>query len=129
MPPAPGAVVAALAATAAALLAGGCRTHAAGPAPTSSCRTIAVAGERWLAAAPAAERDDTLRFAVELIDGCQAPGIGPALTTCLGGAATAAGARTCPGVIAVHRGAVPRALPHAGAPDDDDDELEPDDEF
>ena len=111
-----------------ALLAG-CGGRAAPAAHKNNCRDVARAGERWIAAATEAERADALAFAVEQIDLCQAPGLGRALTQCLAAATTVAAATSCPGVTAVHRGALAPPLPHGShGVESSDDEYDADDE-
>ena len=69
--------------------AGGARTGA-------SCRAVAVTAERFVAGARPEERDAMLRFAVEVIDLCQAPGLSSATRKCVASAATPEDARACP---------------------------------
>ncbi|MBP8805482.1 MAG: hypothetical protein KBG48_06770 [Kofleriaceae bacterium] len=99
----------------------GCRGGPSRP-PTATCREIGVAGERWLATTAEANRADVLAFAAELIDQCQRPGLPPATKACVGGAPDPATARACPGVTAVHRGAIPPLPSHGGGDDDDRDD-------
>lgn len=99
---------------------------AAAPAQVGpSCRTIALAAERWIAIAPESERERMLRFAVEVIDLCQAPGLSAATRTCVAGADGAAAARRCPALpLTPDRAALPPDERAVKAPADAVDVLE-----
>lgn len=107
-------------------LVAGCGGRAAVPTKDNGCRAVAQAAERWVAAAPAAGREEALRFAVEVIDLCQRPGLGPVARTCVAGAADAAAASACPGLGLVHRATLAplfaQPSPHGGGDDGDDDD-------
>jgi hypothetical protein len=95
----------------------------------NGCRAVARAGERGVAGAPAAQQGEVLRFAVEVIELCQRPGLGPLARTCVSGAADPAAARGCAGLGLVNREARGPLLPHAAPMTDELDELdEPDDD-
>lgn len=117
-------------AMAAAMVLAGCGGRAAPKTGKDSCREVARAGERWIAAATEPERADALAFAVEQIDLCQAPGLGRALAQCLAAATTVAAATSCPGISSVNRGALAPRHPHgsSGSAADDEDDSESEDE-
>lgn len=106
-----------------AVLLAGCAGRAAVPTKDNGCRAVARAAERWVAGAPAAQQGEVLRFAVEVIDLCQRPGLGPLARTCVSGAPDPAAARGCAGLGLVNREARGPLFPHAAA-----DELDADDE-
>ncbi len=111
-----------------AVLLAGCGGRAAAPAKDNGCRAVARAAERWVAGAPAAQQGEVLRFAVEVIDLCQRPGLGPLARTCVSGAPDPAAARGCAGLGLVNREARGPLFPHAAAVTDEVDELDADDE-
>ncbi len=84
---------------------------ATGAKATTSCRAVAQATARWVDGAAAAQRDAMLRFAVEVIDLCQAPGLSATTRTCVAAATTAAEARACPALAVVPlQAAAPRTV-------------------
>lgn len=89
--------------------------HGRGATTTTAnggCRAIAQTAGRYVDQAAAADREGALRFAVELIDLCQGPGIAPATRTCVTTARSPAEARTCPGLAVVPlTAAAPRREP------------------
>jgi hypothetical protein len=61
-----------------------------------TCRELAVRGQALVEGAPAAEREEALRFVVEIVDLCQAPGLALRARSCLVVAPSIAAARSCP---------------------------------
>ncbi len=94
------------------LLVAGCGGRAAVATKDNGCRAVALAAERWLAAAAPARRDETLRVAVEVIELCQRPGLGPLARSCVSGAADVAALAACPGLGLVSRLAPAPLFPH-----------------
>lgn len=96
-----------------AVIVAGCGGRAAVATKDTGCRAVAKAAERWIAGAPAAQQGEVLRFAVEVIDLCQRPGLGPLAKTCVSGAPDPAAARGCAGLGLVNREARAPLFPHA----------------
>ena len=110
------------------MLLAGCGGRAAVSTKDNGCRAVARAGERWIAGAPAAQQDEVLRFAVEVIDLCQRPGLGPLAKTCVSAAPDPTAARGCAGLGLVNREARAPLFPHAAPPTDEVDALDDDDD-
>jgi len=114
------------------LLAIGCRGGggAAAPKRAPGCQLVAQTMARLVDGASAAERETTLRLAVEVVDLCQTPGLSPAARTCVASATSATAVRACPALplVPAHAGVVAGAEePVIGAstgeaPDDSDDD-------
>lgn len=66
-----------------------------------SCRAVAEAAARFVDGAGEADREPLLRFAVEIVDLCQAPGLSPATRKCVASATSAEEARGCPALPVV----------------------------
>jgi hypothetical protein len=115
------------------LLCAACHAHQSSTTPGGGCRALAQTAGRFVDRAPPAEREETLRFAVEVIDLCQAPGLPPATRKCVASATSPEDARLCAALPLVPLHAAAPARTHRVDSDDgdepvftiDDDSIDP----